>query len=136
MPLSEIEEAFGITVDGQPRTRLHDVRERLGLPIDGPRPPRETQDSICKWVVDTFGTAGTNLAVAVRTNEEMAELLAKLRDDDDDIEAAIEAADVIICLLRIFERLGLQYTDVLDAKMELNRRREWNLTGTGHGYHK
>jgi phosphoribosyl-ATP pyrophosphohydrolase len=65
----------------------------------------------------------------------MAELLAKLRDDDDDIEAAIEAADVFIVLMRMFDRMGVEFSEVIDAKMELNRRRRWVSTNTGHGYH-
>lgn len=66
----------------------------------------------------------------------MAELLAKLCIDDNDREAAIEAADVMITFMRMFERLGVDYHDMIDEKMAINRQREWNLDGQGHGYHK
>lgn len=112
-------------------SRISEIESVLGVCCC----PRETQGSISKWAVETFGSSGTNLAVAIRANEEMAELLAKLRDRDDDIEAAIEAADVFITLMRLFERLGVQHEDVIDAKMALNRKREWRTSKTGHGYH-
>ncbi len=113
---------------------LSDIEEILGLEIGVVR-RRETQESMSLWAVETFGRPGSNLSVAVRSNEEMAELLAKLRDGDDDPEAAIEAADVFIVLMRLFDRLGLDYLEVMDAKMELNRSRKWEKTHTGHGYH-
>lgn len=31
--------------------------------------------------------------------------------------------------------LGLSIDDMVDAKMIVNRRRKWNLSGDGHGYH-
>jgi len=109
---------------------------RMILGIDGPIGPRESQESISLWATDSFGSSGSNLSVAVRANEEMAELLAKLRDRDDDPEAAIEAADVIIVLMRLFSRFEVDFNDVIDAKMQLNRKRKWRRTETGHGYHE
>lgn len=96
----------------------------------------EDQQTMAEWANDTFGRSRSNLSIAIRANEEMSELLAKLRDRDDDPEGAIEAADVFIVLMRLFENFGLDYRDVIDAKMDLNRRRSWKTTATGHGYHE
>jgi phosphoribosyl-ATP pyrophosphohydrolase len=114
---------------------LSDIEKALDLQIGGPR-PEEDQVMISDWAVETFGDTGTNLSVAIRANEEMAELLAALSRDDNDVKAVIEAADVVITFARLFVRFGLSLQDVIDCKMELNRKREWDLDGHGHGYHK
>lgn len=96
---------------------------------------RETQKTISTWANSTFGEAATTLSVAARANEEMAELIAKLAEDDYHADAAEEAADVIIVLMRVFERLGVDYQKEMSKKMRTNRMRVWKLTGNGHGYH-
>ncbi len=96
----------------------------------------ETQRSISDWAVETFGDAPSNLSIAVRANEEMAEMLACLMRDDNDQHAAEEAADVIITLCRMFERLGIDIVAEVDRKMRVNRARQWEIVpGGGHGYH-
>lgn len=96
---------------------------------------RETQPSISKWALETFGEAGSNLRVAVRANEEMAELLRCLSVDDEHEQAGEELADVIIVLNRLATRLGVDVEDVVDRKMAINRTRRWRKDGSGHGYH-
>jgi hypothetical protein len=66
----------------------------------------ESQDTICDWADKNFGPAKSNLTIATRANEEMAELLRALAKDDRHPQAAEEAADVIIVLTRLFEYLG------------------------------
>lgn len=95
----------------------------------------ETQQTIARWARDTFGEAKSNLSVAIRANEEMAEMLACLNRNDDDQHAAEEAADVIITLCVMFERLGVDIVAEIDRKMKVNRERQWRLDGNGHGYH-
>lgn len=95
----------------------------------------ETQETISKWAVDTFGVAADDLSVAIRANTEMAELLRALAEDPEHPKAPEECADIIIVLMRIFERRGVNYHDVIDAKMQVNRARIWQLDGRGHGYH-
>jgi len=95
----------------------------------------ETQESISKWAVDTFGVAGTDLSVAIRANNEMAELLTALAEDDNHPKAPEECADIIIVLMRIFARRGVNFWDVVEEKMGVNRARQWRLDGKGHGYH-
>lgn len=95
----------------------------------------EDQVSISKWAEDTFGASGSNMRVAVRANEEMAELLRALSSDDNNPKAIEEAADVIIVLQRVFTRMGADLQAEVDRKMAINRARQWNLDATGHGYH-
>lgn len=68
----------------------------------------ETQASICQWANETFGTVSSNLRVAARANEEMAELIKCLSMDERHPKAAEEAADVVIVLCRLAERLGVK----------------------------
>lgn len=96
----------------------------------------EDQSSISKWAEETFGPVSTNLSVAVRMNDEVAELLSKLNQDDNHPGAGEECADVLIVLFRLADKLGLDLLYEVDLKMEVNRDREWVLDGTGHGKHK
>lgn len=95
----------------------------------------ETQDSISKWADETFGPAGSNARVAARANEEMAELLRALTSDDNHPKAAEEIADIFIVLYRVAYRLKADIHAEIDKKMAVNRKREWKVDGTGHGYH-
>lgn len=97
--------------------------------------PHETQDSISVWANETFGPSGSNIRVAARANEEMAELLRALSVDDHHPKAAEEMADVVIVLYRLAWRLGVDLHFEIDRKMTLNRKREWKQDGSGHGYH-
>ncbi len=95
---------------------------------------RETQATINEWIEATFGAAGSNLSVAARANEEMAELLMGLAVDDNHPKAVEEAADIAIILYRLAQRRGINLHDAIDAKMAVNRARKWNVAN-GHGYH-
>lgn len=95
----------------------------------------ETQKSISDWAVETFGATGSNLRVALRMNNEMAELLDKLAKNDTDPNAVEEAGDIIIVAMRLFERFGVNFWDVVEAKMLVNRARKWKKDGTGCGQH-
>lgn len=96
---------------------------------------QETQLSISEWANSTFGPSGSTLRVAARANEEMAELLRWLSMDDAHPKALEEIADVVIILYRAAWRLGGDLHAEIDRKMAINRAREWNLDGSGHGYH-
>jgi NTP pyrophosphatase (non-canonical NTP hydrolase) len=95
----------------------------------------ENQYLISDWADATFGPASSNARVAARANEEMAELLRALTADDQHEKAAEEVADIVIVLLRLMTRLGRDLTEEIDRKMAINRKRQWNLTKDGHGYH-
>lgn len=95
----------------------------------------ETQKSIVEWADETFGLSKSNMRVAARANEEMAELLRALSVDDQNMSALEECADVYIVLCRVVSNLGGDFQALVDAKMARNRKREWKLDGSGHGYH-
>lgn len=95
----------------------------------------ENQTSVSAWADRTFGPAGSNLSVAVRANQEMAELLSKLAADDNDPAAIEECADVVIILMRLCDRNGRNLALAIDQKMAVNRARRWRLDGHGHGHH-
>lgn len=95
----------------------------------------ETQASICDWTEATFGSASSNARIAARANEEMAELLRALTSDDNHSGAVEEAADIVIILYRLAQRMGCDLHDEIDRKMAINRQRQWNVGSDGHGYH-
>lgn len=95
----------------------------------------ETQRTVSQWAQETFGPASSNARVAARANEEMAELLKALTGDDNSAKAVEEAADVVICLYRLAERMGGDLLAEVDRKMLINRGRKWAMTQDGHGYH-
>lgn len=95
----------------------------------------ETQATICVFADETFGPATSNIRVAARANEEMAELLRALSADDNHPKAAEEIADVVIILYRLAQNLGTDLQTEIDRKMEINRNRTWKRDDTGHGYH-
>lgn len=97
----------------------------------------ETQRSIADWAEQTFGPAVYLARVGARANEEMAELLRKLTAAEIDLDGiAEEAADVVIVLYRLAHLTGRDLNAEVNAKMAINRAREWKMTGDGHGYHK
>ncbi len=95
----------------------------------------ESQQTIEQWATATFGPPSSNMRIAARANEEMAELIRALSADDSHPKAAEEVADVVIILCRLATYLGVNLWVEVERKMEINRQREWKLTGDGHGYH-
>jgi hypothetical protein len=85
--------------------------------------PTETIASIIQWGEDTFGPCSQERAID-RAWEEWQEM--RLPNAD----VPIEAADVIICLLRV---PGV--AEAIQRKMAINRQRRWNVLGDGTGYH-
>lgn len=87
----------------------------------------ETFASIVAWGDETFGIAADPDRIVERAWEEWREMIAEKPGTP---ERAIEAADVIIVLLRTPGIL-----DAIEAKMTKNRARQWRLLGDGTGYH-
>lgn len=118
-------------------TRAIDVGNELTETIDRLRPQsgKWTQGMISRWTCETFGEPRSNLSIAVRANEEMAELLRCLSRDDWDCHAREEIADVIITLCRLATRLEGDMSRDIDAKMERNLKRTWTIGPDGHGDH-
>lgn len=96
---------------------------------------KETQQTISDWANATFGVPTTDASIGWRANGELNELINALRDDDANPKAVEEAADVIIVLMRLFQRRGVQFWDEVEKKMKVNRGRKWTRTGDGHGQH-
>jgi|SRR6267142_840607 len=96
----------------------------------------ETQQTVSQWAEQTFGSVGSNASVAARVNKEMAELIMELARDDNSPKMGDEIADVVICLMRLADRNGIDMLEEVDRKMKINRSREWVLDGHGHGQHK
>lgn len=83
----------------------------------------ETLESIIAWGDQTFGPCSQDRAIE-RAGEEWSEM------EEDGADVPIEAADVIICLLRIPGIL-----DAINRKMTINRGRTWDVRPDGTGYH-
>ncbi len=95
----------------------------------------ETQRTITDWATHTFGEPPSDARVAARANEEMAELLRAVTSGQTPDKVIDEAADVVIVLYRLCDRLGGDLMAAIDAKMAVNRGRQWRTDGNGHGYH-
>jgi NTP pyrophosphatase (non-canonical NTP hydrolase) len=102
---------------------------------DGPVVRPENQNTVSVWANETFGPPGSNLRVAARANEEMAELLRALSTDDNHPKALEECADIVIVLYRLVTCLGGDLETEIARKMATNRQRVWKNDGSGHGYH-
>jgi NTP pyrophosphatase (non-canonical NTP hydrolase) len=96
--------------------------------------PDETQESIHKWAVNTFGNVIKQSTYAIRMNLEVAELLQKL-DQGKWPAAREECADVFIVLCCVASQLGIDLQDEVNRKMEINRNRKWKLHGDGTAQH-
>lgn len=83
----------------------------------------ETLESIIAWGDQMFGPCSQDRAIE-RAGEEWSEM------EEDGADVPVEAADVIICLLRIPGIL-----DAINRKMTINRGRTWDVRPDGTGYH-
>ena len=93
----------------------------------------ETQQSITEWA-DSVGIQPDPYRAVTRAGEELQEALDELlagRSQD----AAIELADVVICLHVAASKMGVDLQAEIDAKMRINRNRQWRLDATGCAYH-
>ncbi len=94
-------------------------------------PSRETQASINAWHQEHFPNA-TLEGVLGHLREEFHEFL----DAQTLAESAIEAADLVIILYSWAALNGVDLHAAIDAKMSINRAREWNIQPDGTGRHK
>lgn len=97
--------------------------------------PKETSQTIAQWGRETFGNAASVKAYAIRAQEELTELIEAIENGEPDKDIALEAADVTILFHRITGTLGLELSNAVDEKMEINRKREWTPSGNGVGQH-
>ena len=97
--------------------------------------PRETSASIAAWGAETFGEVSDLAVLIQRARSEFEELSAAVRAGDEN-EIGAEAADVMILLHRVLAILGKDLAEEVDAKMNINRNRQWRLSGDGVGQHE
>src|SRR6266513_5718313 len=95
----------------------------------------ETIRSIQTWGLDTFGASDT-LAAFAKLVEEVGELSVAIRREGPD-QMAEEIADVIVTAIHCGSggRCIRDIQTALNAKMVINRNREWSLKGDGTGDH-
>lgn len=92
-----------------------------------------TQERIAQWSRDTFGEVSV-LNVAIRMNREMGELITAVNYAKRQ-EAEGEIADLGIFLYQLAHQHGVNLQDLIDAKMEINLGRKWELTPAGDHQH-
>ena len=94
----------------------------------------ESQQSICDWAEKIFGPVADPRALVTRAMTEMKELDEAVVDRDLS-EIGREAADVMILLYRLVDQFGLDLDHEVQAKMAINRARQWSAKGDGTGSH-
>lgn len=94
----------------------------------------ESQQSICDWAEKIFGLVADPRALVTRAMTEMKELDEAVVDRDLS-EIGREAADVMILLYRLVDQFGLDLDHEVQAKMAINRGRQWSAKGDGTGSH-
>ncbi|WP_404424444.1 MazG-like family protein [Thalassospira australica] len=94
----------------------------------------ESQQSICDWAEGIFGPVTDPRALVTRAMTEMKELDEAVSERDR-AEIGREAADVLILLYRLADQFGLDLDGEVQAKMAINRARQWSVKGDGTGSH-
>lgn len=87
------------------------------------------QQTITEWSTKMFGER-SHLSTAVRANKEMAELLSALENGELEV-ACKEVADVVIILMQVAERLGIDLNYAVQYKMDVNEKRQWEKKEDG-----
>jgi len=104
------------------------MNQRYGQPL-------ETQYTIRRWQLNTFGPTTNYMRTATRMNEEVAELLTAISLKDIN-KIGNEIADIFIVLCGVASEHCFDIAaEEVDKKMKINRERKWNITDEGHGYH-
>lgn len=95
----------------------------------------ETQETISKWGVETFGLKPkTQEALQIhwlKLEEELEELHRDICIDGDYDKCASEFADVYIVLAQIASTVGVDLQEAVDKKMTINRKRTWIKSSNG-----
>jgi NTP pyrophosphatase (non-canonical NTP hydrolase) len=94
----------------------------------------ETSTTIQAWAEPIFGPVSNLTDLVDRAALELAELKQALANGGT-AEAKAEAADVVILLHRVAALLGTDLATEVDAKMTINRARNWVPDGKGAGRH-
>lgn len=95
----------------------------------------ETQESIKKWAVETFGEIKSNDVILKRFMDEVEELHSVLSFVSMKEVLGDELADCLIIMYQIASQFGIDLLHEVDKKMHINRNRKWNIKGDGTGQH-
>lgn len=93
----------------------------------------ETQATINEWA-NSVGIKADAARSIARAQEELDEAIDEVSAGDIK-KAGVEIADVVICLFVAASRLGVDLQAEIDAKMKINRKREWRVDESGCAYH-
>lgn len=147
---------------GEDPGNLHDSQEEIAMQGGsivgmGPAVPVETDESIEKWIEQTFpGADPDSPRRSIRLLEEVIELCQACGATAAEIQQAtikatsgpgwcdgiadagkipIECADVRIALMGVTSPRKINLQRQVDLKMQVNRSRKWRCLGDGTGYH-
>lgn len=97
---------------------------------------KHLQELITSWGQRTFNNPSP-LALAVRGNKEMAELVSHLLNKPEEkAEIAEECADVAFFLLQICDLLGFDLQEEIKKKFNINTKRSWQIAADGSFQHE
>lgn len=100
---------------------------------------RELQDEIGEWADATFPKSNRDTILS-HFSEEVVEFQHACNPIFPDYpnagEEFVEAADCVILLLHFAHRVGFDLQEAIEAKMAVNRSREWNTTPESGGHFK
>ncbi len=82
------------------------------------------QDSVVEWHRSVFPRS-TDAAIVAKLEEEIEELRHELLCPGNHDLIAMECADVIIVACSLLDRMGKKMHEVVHAKMEVNKSRDW-----------
>ena len=103
-----------------------------GKPV---RSVRSVQGQVWDWAKTKFGNPSP-LALSIRGNKEMSELISTLINKPDETEEIIEeCADVAFFLLQICEIKGGDLMEAVAKKLEVNKKRSWEIASDGSFQH-
>lgn len=97
---------------------------------------KETSASIEAWADEAFGPVSDLDALVLRAGLELKELREAIASAEPSAAIMSEAADVAILLHRVAALSGGELSGAVDAKMAINRIREWTPAGDGTGKHR
>lgn len=108
---------------------------RIDLDKDSPMHSESLQSQITKWGQETFEEPGI-LALAVRGNKEMAELISEIINNGPNGDnIGEECADVAFFLLQICGLQGFDLMEEVAKKFEKNKARSWGKNKDGSFQH-
>lgn len=90
-----------------------------------------TAKRVYDWCQVKFNAS--EMEIVARGNKEYAELVNAIANDTDEEDKVDEVADVLIFMYQLCGLYGVDPQEIVDKKMEINRRRSWVRTKTG-GY--